>query len=434
MKYSWIVWVLFILLSGCRTEEKDIYLTPEKSLRYFEKIREACAGDDGKLWGTNLYGPMMFIDRTTRKMVANYPDKDGLLREKDGIYTGLYPRDQLISNTAVRYGSTLFGIAPLPNEEDEFRIMTRALHCLFHRYQDSIGFTSSGYNTANLDERNARLWLKLEWKALRKAIETEDDGHCFAIRDALIFRGANHELYPTFVRDQIRFESYEGLATFTHLMLVTSSQEEFRENLLDLLDRFYSFPSYSRSYGLVHGALYASLLYRKGFDFRTIRSEDMDLGEQVRQLYDIRLPAICRDIAGSLAFNYDLEEIKAEEIEREKEINQRIDRVVSTFSEKPVVYMELISPYFDFEPEDTRPLASHGTLYEKIRISDNWGKLTVEKGGCLVSANLKYLRVTARGFEEGRNRIEGEGWHMIINNDWEILQVGDNYFLSKLSP
>ena len=88
--------------------------------------------------------------------------------------------------------------------------------------------------------------------------------------------------------------------------------------------------------------------------------------------------------------------------------------------------MDLISPYFDFEPEDMRPLASYGTLYEKIRISDNWGKLTVDKGGCLVSANLKYLRLTARGFEEGRNRIEGDGWHMIINNDWEILQVGDN--------
>ncbi|NLA49743.1 MAG: hypothetical protein GX876_09810, partial [Bacteroidales bacterium] len=161
---------LLILLSGCGTEEKDIYLTPEKALHYFEKIRESCDSDDGRLWGINLYGPMMFIDRTTRKMIANYPDKDGLLREKDGVYTGLYPRDQLISNTAVRYGSTLFGIAPLPNEEDEFRIMTRALHCLFHRYQDSIGFTSSGYNTANLDEKNARLWLKLEWKALRKAI------------------------------------------------------------------------------------------------------------------------------------------------------------------------------------------------------------------------------------------------------------------------
>ncbi len=434
MKYSWIILTLLILLPGCREEEQDIYLTPEKAHYYFGKIEEACRKDNGRLWGSNIYGPLMFIDRPTRKMVTNYPDKDGLLREKDGIYTGLYPRELIIFNTASRYGSTLYGIAPLPGEEDEFRIITRALHSLLHRFHDSTGYTSSGFNTPNMDEKNARLWLKLEWKALRKAIESEGAEEQVAVRDALIFRGANHELYPAYIKDQIRFENYEGLATFTQLMLGTSSEEEFKSKLLETLDRFYSFLSYSRSYGSIHGALYATLMYRKGFDFKTIKSEDVDLGEQVRQLYDITLPSVCRDIAGSLAFNYELDVIKQEEAEREAEINQRIDRIVSTFTDKPVVYFELVSPYFDFEPEDIRPLASHGTLYEKIRISDNWGKLTVDKGGCLVSANLKYLRVTAKGFETGRNRIEGEGWHLIMNNDWEVIQVEENYFIRKLTP
>jgi hypothetical protein len=108
--------------------------------------------------------------------------------------------------------------------------------------------------------------------------------------------------------------------------------------------------------------------------------------------------------------------------------------MVSTFTDKPVVYFELISPYFDFEPEDIRPLGSHGTLYNKLRTSDNWGKLTVDKGGCLVSNNFKYLRVTAKGFKSNRNRVEGEGWHLILNSDWEIVQVEQNYFVRKLAP
>ena len=95
------------------------------------------------------------------------------------------------------------------------------------------------------------------------------------------------------------------------------------------------------------------------------------------------------------------------------DIKERIHRQISIFTEKPVVFFELESPYFDFEPEDIRSLDTLGTLYTAMRVSDNWGKLTVDNGGCLVSNNLKYLRITAKGFKEAKNHIYGEGWHLI---------------------
>ncbi len=433
MKFSWIIAGL-IVISGCRAEEENIYLTPVKAREYFKKTEAACDSDNGSLWGKNLYGPVMFVDRTTRKIVANYPDKEGLLKEKEGIYTGLFPRENIINNTALQFGGTLFGLAPLPVEEDEFRIVTRAVHCLFHRYQDSTGFTSSGYNTGHMDERNARVWLKLEWKALRKAIDSDGPDKQVAVRDALIFRGASDELYQTFTRDRIRFETYEGLSSFTHLKLTANSPGEYKTRLFENLDRVYNLTSYARTYGSIHGALYATLMDDKGFDFKTIRSEDTDMSDIVRILYEVTLPEVCRDVAGSLALNYDYETIKEEEARHEQVINERLTRTVSTFTDKPVVYFELISPYFDFEPEDIRPLGSHGTLYNQIRVSDNWGKLTVEKGGCLVSNTFKYLRIPAKGFTVNKNRVEGEGWHLILNSDYEIVLVEQNYFVRKLEP
>jgi hypothetical protein len=431
---KWNIFPLLIFLIGCKGEVKDIYLTPEKAAGYFKKIEAACNRDNGKLWGKNLNGPIMFVDRETRKIVANLPDKDGILKEKDGIYTGNYPRELIINTIPVHFGGTLFAMAPLPNEEDEFRIVTRAIHSLFHCFQETVGYTSSGYNTANMDEKNARLWIKLEWRALRKAIETEGSEQQVAIRDALVFRGSNHELYHNYTADEIRFENYEGLATFTYLMVSTNSPEEYKTRLLEYLDRIYSYQSYARSYGNIHGALYATLMHQKGFDFKTIKSENVDLGKIVRELYDIQLPLVCRDVAGSLALNYDIEIIQEEENKREMEIRDQINRQVSTFIEKPVIYFELESPYFDFEPEDIRPLGSYGTLYSRMRISDNWGKLTVEKGGCLVSNNFKYLRVSAKGLKVKKNRYEGEGWHLILDGDWEVIQVDQNYFVSKLMP
>jgi hypothetical protein len=431
---KWIFLPLIILLFGCREKVPETWFTPEIASKNFKIIEDACNRDDGKLWGKNLYGPLMIVDRATRKITANFPDNEGLLKGKDGIYTGSYPKEKVIYITAVKFGGKLFAISSLPPKADESRIPSRAIHGLFHLFQESIGFTSSGYNTTNMDEKNARLLIKLEWNALRKAITSGGEEQQLAIRDALIFRGANHEFYQKYVTDEIRFETYEGLATFTYLKLTSGSSEEYQRRLLEFLDRIYSIPSYSRSYGLVHGALYATLLDEKGFDFSTINSEDTDLGEKVRELYNIQLPEVCRDVAGSLAINYDVEKIHAEEAKRDEDIRERIHRQIGTFMEKPVVFLELESPYFDFEPEDIHSMDTLGTLYSRMRVSDNWGKLTVDKGGCLVSNNLKYLRITAKGFRADKSRYEGEGWVLNLNSEWEMISVGQNYFVKKIVP
>jgi hypothetical protein len=429
-----IIFLVLISLIGCKEKVADTYLTPEKVIRYFKEIEAACNRDNGKLWGKNLYGPLMIVDRSTRKIFSNCQDDEGLLKEKDGIYTGIYPSELVINNLATTYGGTLFAMAPLPAEEDEYRIISSSIHSLFHRFQETIGFISSGYNTTNMDEKNARLWIKLEWKALRKALNSTGDEQLLAIRDALVFRGSNREFYQKYASDETKFETYEGLARFTLILLSTNSPEENLKRLLEYLDRIYSVQSYSRSYGSVHGALYANLLYQKGFNFASITSENVDLGGIVKEVYNIQLPEVCRDVAGSLAFNYDIGTIQEEEATREAAIKESIHRQTSIFIEKPVVYLELESPYFDFEPEDIHAMDTLGTLYSRLRVSDNWGKLTVDKGGCLVSNNLRYLRITARGFKEVKNRFEGEGWHLILNYEWELVPVDQNFYVRRLVP
>jgi len=431
---KWILLITLVFLVGCKEKEAEIYFTPEKALAYFKKAEEICMKDDGKLWGKNLYGPIMFVDRNSRKIVANQPDDEGILKVKDGVYTGLYPRENVIGNTAIEYGGTLFGLAPLPAEEDEFRITTRAIHCLFHRFQQNNGISPVYFDVANMDEREARVWIKLEWKALRKAINSEGEEQGLAIRDALIFRGSNREAYAKYAELENQFETYEGLATFTYLLLTAGSPEEYKTNLLDYLDRIYTFQSYARSYGIIHGALYATLMYNKGYDFTSIKTDKTDLGSIVKELYSIELPQVCRDVAGSIAINYGVDEILNEEVDRLQDIRTRINNQVSVFTEKPVVYLELESPYFDFEPENVAPLDTLGTLYSAIRVSDNWGKLTVDKGGCLVSNNYKYLRITAKGFKSDKEHVYGDGWHIILNEGWEVAEVDQNYFVRKLVP
>ena len=431
---KWIFFPVLLFLISCGGEKNEGYLTPEKALKYFSAIEEVCAKDGGKLWGKNLYGPMMFIDRTNRRIIANQPDAEGILKEKNGIYTGVYPKELIINFTPSRLGGILFAIAPLPPEEDGYRIKSGAIHGLFHRFRESSGIVSSPYNTNNMDEKEARLWIKLEWKALRKALESEEEQSRLALRDALIFRGSNRELYQKFAADENRFENNEGLTAFTYTLLCTGSPEEFKTRLYESYDRIYSMQSYSRSYGFIEGALYATLLYNKGFDFKTLVTNDTDLGKAVKDLYNIELPLICRDVAGSLAVSYDIDEINREENKRFSDIRENLQKQISTFTEKPVVFLELESPYFDYEPEDIHSLDTLGTLYNSMRVSDNWGKLAVEKPGCLVASNFKFLRISAKGFKEEKNKFSGEGWHLELNNEWEVVHVDQNYFVRKLRP
>ncbi|HNW56543.1 MAG TPA: hypothetical protein PLR88_04760 [Bacteroidales bacterium] len=436
MKKWFIFPILIFLLTSCNEEKNEGYITPEKALMYFKSIEEICANDSGKLWGENLYAPLMFVDRTTRKIFANEPDEQGLLKEKNGVYTGIYPVELLMNATPYEYGGTVYALSPLPLDEIPYDIKIAAIHSLFHRFQTMQGIASRVINTNYMDDREARLWLKLEWKALQKALNTEGDERSLFIRDALIFRASYRSLYPKYSDDANRFENYEGLATFTFTKLCNDTPEEVKIKLLEILDNTYSLPSYSRSYGFIHGALYASLLYDSGFDFKKITNDDFDLAGAVKEAYKIELPTICRDVAGSLAVNYNIDIINKEEEERRAEIRESIHKQTSVFTEKPVVFIELESPSFGFEPQDIMPFDTLGTLYTEIRVSDNWGKLVVKGGsGCLVSGNFKYLRVTSKGFKEEKNHVTGEGWEIFLNCcDWEIVQAGQNFFIRKTIP
>ena len=186
---KWIIFPLFLLLISCKGKNTDTYFTPEKASRYFKEIEEICNRDSGKLWGQNLYGPIMFVERVTRRIVANQHDNEGLLKSKEGVYAGVYPKELILSNAPVKFGGLQFAMVPLPEEEVDYRLKTRAIHSLFHRFQENKGIIPSPYNTINMDEKEARLWIKLEWKALRKAINSQGEDRQLALRDALIFRG-----------------------------------------------------------------------------------------------------------------------------------------------------------------------------------------------------------------------------------------------------
>jgi hypothetical protein len=414
-----------IIFSSCQRDEGLAWFSAGKAGEYFRLAEEVCNNDNGKLWGENLYGPIMYVDNRNRAVYANVADKEGTLKARDGVFTGLLPKERIITNNIIEFGGVRYAMVPLPDAEDRYRMITRTVHSLFHCYQDRNALKPSTFSTRHLNDRNARLYLKLEWKALTYAMGSSGETRNQAIRDALVFRGARRELFPEAIADENRFENYEGLATFTYTKLCTTGPDELKKRILEYLDRIYQNNSYVWGYGFVHGALYATLLNDKDFDFKQIQQSDFDLGKAVLEAYGVTLPEVCRDVAGSLALNYDIQAIREEESKREAMIDENTHRIVTKFVERPVVSLTLESPNFSFEPEDINFLDTLGTLYERLRVSDNWGRLAVHEGGALITNDLHMLRVSAKDIVLDKNHISGEGWDLMLVDGWLAVPADD---------
>jgi hypothetical protein len=420
------------LVSSCNREKGLSWFSAGKADEYFRLTEEICNKDNGKLWGENLCGPIIYIDNGNREIYANVADRENNLKARDGIFTGVLPKERIITNNVIDFGGTKYAMVPLPGEEDSYRILSRTFRSLFHCFQERNGLRPSAFSARHLNDRNARLYLKLEWKALTYAIKTSGETRNQAVRDALVFRGARRELFPEAIEDENKFESYEGLTTFTYIKLCTSGPEEMKQRILEYLDRIYQNRSYAWGYGFVHGALYATLLDEKGFDFKQIKQPDYDLGKATLDTYGITMPAVCRDVAGSLAMSYDIQAIRLEESERLEQINEHMRHIVNTFLEKPVVVINMESPNFSFEPEDINFLDTLGTLYNRLRVSDNWGRLAVDDGGALITNDLSTLRISARNVMTERNHISGDGWNLVLNDGWQAAGDGKGgYTVSK---
>lgn len=431
---KWTFIAVLLIFAGCSKKEPDIYFNSDKALKYFRAVDSICNSDNGRLWGSNIIAPIMFVDRPTHRIFANKPDNQGLLKLRDGVYQGIFPKERIIENSAVEFGGVIYAMVPLPPIEDSYRIETAAINALYRCFQRNNGIPPGKFAIRYLDEKSARIWIKLELRALRKTISADSTQFRQYLRDAIIFRGARREQYKASIKDENHFEIYNGFSMLTSILLCNDSDDAVINRLLESINNSYKFPSFSRSYGSITGAIYSYLLYLKGFDLKTICIEDSDIGELVINFFGLEVPDIYRDVAGSLAVVYDVDSIYKEEEQRIAEIREMMQRQLSKFTVKPVLSLELESPNFDYEPEDIRSLDTLGIIYNAIRVSDNWGKLTVEKGGCLLTNNLKYIRLGAKNIKESKNHVYGDGWHLILNNNWKIIKVNDDYVLRRSLP
>jgi hypothetical protein len=379
----------------------------KRAQQFFREAEAHCVRDGGRLWGVSLCGPMVIGDMRTQTFATSRPAPDaprpplvGLVNaplQWGGVTWGAYVWDFLVNETPRRRNEIL-------------------LHELFHGVQPQLGLTLPALASEHLDALDGRYWLRLEWRALARALSGSGEQRNAAVRDALAFRQARRALYPAAADSERAVEITEGVAQYTATVLAASSTAEATASALDQLARAEKRESFVRTFAYASGPAYGLLLDASSPKWRhALRGSD-DLGMLVMNALAVQ-PASDATVS---AAGYGGAELRAAEQQREQQRQERIAELRRRFVDGPV----LVIPGGGRGMSDSRGavvIPGSGTVYfGAYRASGEWGTLEADKG-VLVASDGGSRRVSAPVRRDAVT-VTGDGWTFKAAPAWIVRE------------
>jgi hypothetical protein len=349
--------------------------------RAFTEIDALCRADAGRMWGKSLCGPLVFADPRTR-----------LAATREGVAT--IPDTIGIANTAVDWNGKTWTMVLWPLPQDVIARRALLAHESFHRLQKDLGLPMSSPANAHLDTAAARASMRLEWRALARALATRDAKDVAA---ALAFRAQRH------VEEERLLEMNEGLAEYTGYALAVPSVSERIAPLVRKLANADKGESFARSFAYTSGPAWGTLIEMKDPHWtRKLKPTD-DLGALAATLWHVHATFPTGD-------DYHAAALRAEEQARADQKRALLAALRAKFVDGPVLTIPLHQMQFTFDPNTVQPLGDLGTVYPSMEVRDLWGKITITTGG-LISPDFTRLTVPANG--EGYTLTLNEGWRVV---------------------
>lgn len=400
-------------------QQKSIDL--RQASQYFAEMKAASGRDSGHLWGHPLYGPMLFVDPDTRFGVANQWDGEGKLSPQGDVFIGRVPPDLGVANTALNWAGVTWTLVmwPLPeHRRDRVRLMA---HECFHRVQPQLGIQPAGdVLNSQLDTRDGRTWLQLEFRALQRALWASGLERQHAIADALYFRAYRRSLFPDSGPRENSLEINEGLAEYTGVVLASQSNGEAMSLAEVTLQLAPERSSFVRTFAYVTGPAYGYLLDQSGQSWRSKLQVSSDLSQVLAAKYHIAASPVAQSEAVRRAQAYDGDEMIALENNREAGRQKLVADATARFIDGPVLILPLgPEVQYTFDPNGLMAIDDNTTLYPTTQVTDEWGILRVDNGALLVRDKERPVRAQVPA-PTGANLQEGDGWKLDLKPGWKL--------------
>ena len=373
---------------------------------YFREAAAICQREGGRLWGISLCGPMAIVDARTRTIATNQTPS-----------AAERPRVFGFANAPVEWGGTRWVAlvwdftASLPDANTRGELM---LHELFHRVQPQLGLMTEGnaIQNAHLDTFEGRVWLRLEWRALVRALGDSGEVRTRAVRDALAFRAARRAQFPDAAENERREEIREGIAQYTGIVATAASRAVAIARTISHVTGAEGHETFlQQSY--TTGTAYAVLLDDALPDWRRRVRSDSDLGQMLMAALNVTPTAD----ATAASAHYGGAEIRAAEQTRAERQRVVVRELQSRFVDGPV----LIVPSgggATFNAVGATPIPGAGTVYvQPYNAKGQWGTLDAKKGVLIGDDGTR--RVAGPVRIDGAT-LTGDGWTATVAPGWEV--------------
>lgn len=397
-------WSGLISLSLCLINPVAAQVDQQRAEAYFKEAATICQRDGGRLWGVSLCGPMVFADVRTKTLATNQPHP-----------TGDWPRVLGFTNAPLEWGGSRWAsymwdfttALPTPRSRREFM-----LHELFHRIQPDLGLMTLSGQNAHLDTVEARIWLRLEWRALSQALDQSGEDRKRAVSDALAFRLARRSQFAGAAENERVEEIREGLAQYTGIVATAESPAEAVASTIEHLASAERQETFLQQ-AYATGTAYAVLLDDASPTWRLNVHSNSDLGQMLRAALGVTPVANAVDASA----HYGGGEIRTEEQARDKRRRALLAELRIRFVDGP----GLLVPSgggTTFNALGATPIPGAGTVYvQPYRVSANWGTLEA-MNGVLVSDDGR--RRLPRPVQVDGATLTGDGWKVTVSQGWRV--------------
>lgn len=318
-----------------------------------------------------------------------------------------------------------------------------SIHELFHLLQFKFR-TFNGEAIDYLDETNARILLRLEYKALKNALNTVinkkgvEEVKAY-LKDAIIFRKERQNKYRKYLQKELEIETLEGMANYTGIVL-SSYKNKHKKAISEINERERA-ETYTRPFPYATGVAYGLLL-----DYLNIEWKNgLDKIYNFADIYENKVLQsklkINKKIVEQAKQRNNFDEIYKQEKQREKEQRKLITYYTNLLIKQPTLKVVILD--FDnygrtFNMNGTITLKDIGVVYSSIKGTDksdrkNFGDFSTIKGKDRlgVAGILSYEKNGKNYFAfplpikiEG-SKIIGEFYEIELNSNWKVKKHKD---------
>ncbi len=423
-----IIHVFILILASTGLSLGQDKISPTTISTFFKEIK-ANTDSYKDLWNIDLYGPILLVNPETRIVCSNFPDSTGILTQDGEIYSGILPNNINIANTAINWGGLSWAMIMLPLPENKQERLDLLSHELFHRSQPVLGFKMN--NTANnhLDQKEGRVYLRLEIEALRQALVaksiSEVNRH---LTNALYFRNHRYSVYQNAKANENSLELNEGLATYTGIFMSGRDNKQMEDYFKNQIIGFQNYPTFVRSFAYLTIPLYGIILSKSDKYWNRQTDSNTNLTDFFIKSFKLQIP---ENLEVESLNQYGLSKIDSVETKREEKIKQLIAEYKIKFIEQPHLEIRFEKMSVSFDPRNIMPIDGYGSVYPTLRVSDNWGILTVSDGA-LLGTNWDKITVS-EPTSINTERVVGNGWTIDLAKGYfvEKNNSDNNYSLKK---